>query len=309
MLTLEPEISDLRDQGHLPEAVAGRLLAIERRAPMSVHDELRVALWLAVTLITTGLGLFLKKNIDQIGHLTLILVIAVASAACYAITWMRRRAGKASAADDYLLLLGALLLSADVAYFETQYRTLGENWRHYLLIMAGIHGATAYLYDSRVVLSLALTSLAGWMGIDSRGEFTSQDSWQIGARLLATAALALLWRFLNDRYEKWRHFDEVFDNVVIHLAMIAALVWIFEGSLEAAGLALLAGLVAAAIWLGIRGRREAFIIYAVIYGVIGINAALLPDLDEGEALGFVLLTTPLVIVALFYIHRRWRTHW
>ena len=309
MLSLEPEIEALREQGHLPGPVAGRLMAIERRAPMSIHDELRVVLWVAVTLITAGLGIFLKKNIDQIGHLTLILIIAVASAGCYAITWTRKKAGKASAADDYLLLLAALLFSADVAYFETQYRFLGDGWRHYLLIMAGVHGVAAYRYDSRLVLSLAITSLAGWMGLDNRGEFFEQDSWQVGARLLGVAALTMLWRFLNDRYEQWRHFNVVFDNAAIHLAMIGALVWIFERSLEPAGLTLLAVLVAAAIWFGVRSRREAFIIYAVLYGVIGVNGSLLPDLDEGEAYAFLLLTTPLVIGALFYIHRRWRTHW
>jgi len=308
MLTLESEIEALRAQGLLPPPVADRLLTIERRAPMSIHAELRVVLWLAVTMIATGLGIFLKKNIDQIGHLTLILIIGAASAGCYLIAWRRKRAGKSSAADDYLLLLAALLLSADVGYIETQYHLLGKDWRQYLLIMAGVHGVSAYLYDSRTVLGLSLAALAGWLGIDNSEESFSLHAWQAGRKLLTMAALTAVWRFLNHQKERWRHFDEVFDHVVAHTAMMGALVWTFDARYELIGLTVLAGLAAASIAWGIRTRREAFIVYGFIYAVIGVDSFVIPTLDLDEAAGFffLLVTTPLEIVALFMIHRRWR---
>jgi len=306
MLSLESEIEALRAQSLLSAPVADRLLTIERRSPMSIYPELRIVLWLAVTLIATSLGILLKKNIDQIGHLTLILIIAAASAACYGVAWRRRRAGKASAADDYLLLLAALLLSADVGYVETQYHLLDRNWRQYLLILAGVHGVTAYLFDSRGVLCLSLASLGGWLGV-SRDEAFTWDAFQTGRRLLTLSALTAVWRVLNHQHPRWRHFHEIFDNVAAHTAMIGALVWVFDSSYVRVGLAVLAGLVAASIAWGIRTRREAFILYGFIYGVIGVDAAVIPEFDE-EVLGFLflLVTTPLEIAALFMIHRRWR---
>ena len=46
----------------------------------------------------------------------------------------RRRAGRTHLADDYVLLLAALLASADIGYIESQFHLLGPVWqRHFLL--------------------------------------------------------------------------------------------------------------------------------------------------------------------------------
>lgn len=313
MISLESEIASLRDREILDKEVAAKLIALERRELIALHNELRLALWLAVALVVAGVGLFLEDNIDRIGHLTLIVLIGIAAFACYAIVWHRHRAGGKSAALDFLLLLAALLLSSDIGYLESQYHIFDDAWRHHLLILAAIHAATAYGFDSRLVLSLSLTSLAGWFGIDNRGEFFEGESWFVASRLLFAGGATLLWRALHARARLFPHFLNIFDHYAAHAALLAALVLIFDDDFEIAGLVLLAALVPLAIWWGVRTRREAFVIYGFIYGVIGLDGIIANHVDgpTGEKLLFLWLSlsTPVAIAALFMIHRRWRTEW
>ena len=44
---------------------------------------------------------------------------------------------------DYVLLLGVLLVGADLAYIETQLRLLGPEWAYHLLVVA-LHRSRAW---------------------------------------------------------------------------------------------------------------------------------------------------------------------
>jgi hypothetical protein len=86
---------------------------LERRALFSLFDELRAALYAAVALVITGVGILVKEHLDRIGPLTLIFALAIAGAACYVpAIRVKSRGGGQSSVTDYLLLLGALIVSA-----------------------------------------------------------------------------------------------------------------------------------------------------------------------------------------------------
>lgn len=309
MISLEPEIRSLSERKLLSPDLAAKLAALERREILSVHNELRIALWLAVVLLTTGVGLFLKNNVDRIGHATLIALIALAAVACYLVVWRRRRAGSTSSALDYLLLLGALLLSADVGYAEAQFHFFGATWRHHFLILATIHAATAYAFDSRMVLTLSITSLAAWFGIDNRGEFFARDESGIASRFLAVAGVTLIWRALNTRIARLDRFDATFDHFIAHFALAGSLILSFDNAFEWIGLLLLATLVALAVIRGVRTRREAFVLYGFVYGVMGLDGLILRHAVDELGFLWIIVTTPIAIAALFMIHRHWRTEW
>ena len=164
-------VPKLVERGVLAPGTAAPLQRVARGELVSIREELRLALYLGVTLLTAGVGLLVKENLDRIGPVTIAAAIGIAAAACLA--WVARTAPPFAwtaqpsphVAFDYLLLLGALLVAADLAYVEVKFTPLGANWPWHLLIVALLAGGLAVRYDSRVLFTLALTTLAAWRGV------------------------------------------------------------------------------------------------------------------------------------------------
>ena len=80
----EAELHELNWAGVIDAAVASRAIALDRGAAFSVFAELRIGLYGAVALITTGIGILIKQNLDRIGPIAIMSAIAAAAALCYA---------------------------------------------------------------------------------------------------------------------------------------------------------------------------------------------------------------------------------
>jgi hypothetical protein len=213
-----------------------------------------------------------------------------------------------SVAGDYLLLLGALLLSAAVGYAETRFQLFGAGWPRHLLWLAAVHALAAYALDSRLVLSLALTAFAGWLGVEARlGDlWAPQQAWLgLGWRALACAAAFVAARWLHRRLRSRRDFVDVFDHFAANFACWGALALLFDAPTRWVGAALLAGL---ALYVGLRGfrqGRETFVLYAIGYATLGLTwleATLLQD--RLLELSIVLLTLVGSVVLLWSLRTR-----
>src|SRR5262245_49578801 len=140
---------------------------------VSIRAELRLLLYGGVLLAASGLGLFLKENHERLGPVFIAAIVAATALGCLA--YVVRRAPpfswnateSAHVAVDYLLLLAMLLIGADLAYVESQFLWLGPNWAYHLLAVAVLYFFAAYLFDSRAVLALALTSFAAWRRVEA----------------------------------------------------------------------------------------------------------------------------------------------
>ena len=167
---MNPDVVDaierLRERRILSDAQAAPLLRVYRGELVSVEPELRAALYVGVLLLVTGVGLFLKENHERIGPAAIAVILGAAALACLVYAWRRlpafswQNAPSPHVAADYVLLLGVLLAAADLAWIETQFRLLGPNWAYHLLVVALLYLAAAYRFDSRAVLSLALSTFA-----------------------------------------------------------------------------------------------------------------------------------------------------
>ena len=164
-------IDDLERRGVFPAEVAGPLRRAATGDLISVREELRFLLWAGVALMAAGAGLLVKANLERIGPVTVALGLGVASIACLVWTWRKSPRftwgeGRAEGfALDYVLLLGALLGAADLAFVEVKFTPLGSAWPWHLLLVAIAYGALALRFDSKALLSLALTSFAAWRGV------------------------------------------------------------------------------------------------------------------------------------------------
>jgi Predicted membrane protein (DUF2157) len=219
---LSPEVAEaiggLREKGILSSDQSAAFLRVARRELVSVRFELRALLYGGVLLAIAGLGLFLKENQDRIGPVVIASLLAAAAAGC--ILFVRQRSpafswgtgGESHVAADYILLLGVLLIGSDLAYIESRFRFLGADWPYHLLVVSVIAFAAAYRFDSRVALSLALSSFAAWRGLSTRFPLESHLGRQgeVRANALACAILFLAAAFVSVRAKKKAHFEGVF---------------------------------------------------------------------------------------------------
>ena len=311
MHTLEPELRTLHAEGTIDDATASRALALDRGEVFSLHPELRATMYAGVLLLMSGVGIILARNLDRIGPLAIVLAIALAAVA-FAVPAVRAKlAGRPlTVAADYLLLLAALLVSADLAYAERQLTLLGPLWSWHLLLLAIFHAAVAYAFASPLVLAASLAALAGWFGVGGTlGDvfLVSDSTPALGARALACAAVITAWRYADRRARPHTSFSDVFDHFAANLAFWGTIAWCVEWPWLAAGLPLLAALAYASVRRGLDTGREAFLVYGIVYAAIGICAAVVPHLHGMTvSFGFVLLVVCIAAATLWQLRGRLR---
>jgi hypothetical protein len=318
MLSLEHELQAIRP--HLADGAVDALIARERREIFSVYPELRICGWLGATLLATAAGIVLTNNLERIGPLSLAIGMALAAAACYLfVTWRRDRA---SVVDDYVLLLGALLASADIAFIESQFHLLDSSWKHHLLILAVLHALGAYAFNSRMLLSLSITALAGWLGADRN---TNANELAIPAFICA--ALLLIWREvdlrlrrrgenveeqgaadpLQPRSANRQPFTTPLEHFAANIALLGALTLTFHRDTRILGTVLVLAIAAAVIFWGFRLREEWFVLYAFVYAVIAVDILLIDLVDDGKIMSLILVVSMIgAIASLIALHARFK---
>jgi hypothetical protein len=307
MHSLEPELQQLRESGRIDDAGAAHAIALENGSVFSLFQELRAALYIAVSLIVAGVGLLLKDQLAHIGPATIVVALAALAALGYGHAIRTARQGRErTLAGDYVLLLAALVLSADLGYAEDQFHWLGSHASLHLLMLATLHAVTAYALDSRLILSLSLTSLVSWFGVEAsvvallgypRGAAES------GLRAVSCALLILLWRAVEQRIGRRTRFQEVLEHFAINIACWGALAWCFNGPTRWLGLAAMIAIAALSIRRGLRRPSELLVVYGVIYGAIGVCTTLAGAAGDPLSGAVIVLATALGAVWLLL---RWR---
>ena len=313
-------IESLRVGGTLSSEQAAVLSRPARGELVSVHWELRTLLYAGVLLATTGVGLFLKEYHDRLGPAALASILALAAAVC--IVYVFRRSPPFSweatktphLAVDYVLLLGVLLLGSDLAYVETQFRWLGANWPLHLLIVSILYFLAAYRFDSRVVLSLALSTFAAWRGVSAALPFSGLRGFDatavVRANALGCGVLFLALGYLSVRLRRKAHFEPVYATVGLLLLFGGLLSGVFEWSGEGWLLWEAALLVCAGVTIAIayRLRRPLDFAIGVLAAYLGLMRALAFLLEGSESiLAFTIAFSSLAVLAfLIRMQRRMR---
>ena len=314
-------IATLRAREILSSEQAAFFDRVARRGLVSVRFEIRALLYAGVLLVTSGVGVLVAQHQDDIGPLAIATGIALAAAAC--LLWVMRRAAPFSWAEapspgvafDYVLLLGLLLVAADLAYVEVQFTVLGPRWPSHLLIVSALYLLAAYRWDSRTALGLALTSLAAWRGL-SIGLVPAALGLGVAADLRASAivlgALYALAAGLSVRLGRKAHFEEIFANA----GLLLLLGGLLAGALDdgpawsawlLATLVVAAGVMAAAFRL----RRSLYFAIGLVAAYIALVRLLFQPFRSGPHADNVplLLAALLGLAALavvFWAHRQMR---
>lgn len=286
-------LAKLAAEGLLPPTQVAAIADDERTRPFSLHYELRAFLYLGITLLAGGVGVLVYQHIDGIGHGVIIGAIALAMAVSFAYANRHRAAftwgaaPRTSTAADYLLLLSCLLFLVLEGYLQVQYGLFGSRYGLVTVLPAALFFCLAYLFDHRGVLSMAITSLAAWVGVSVApltlfndgfpSEELSGPGLVLGLALLA-AGLA------SEQLRRKPHFAYTYLLLGSNAALLAATVRLFDGDGSTEGPALLRALLVALLMLGIctvlvwyarRTQSYIFLLLAAGYGYVAFTVVLM----------------------------------
>jgi hypothetical protein len=307
-MTTTDRLDGWKAVGVISDEQHAMLTALVRRERFSVFVELSALLYIGVLSIVGGLVWTFRDYVTSLGDVAilsiLMLLMAVAFGYCFTRTapYSNDEVDSPSLIFDYVLYFGCLTLSATLAFVETRFGLF--KWDTHLLSAALAFGVLAYRFDNRFVLSLALSTLAGYLGL-RLSAFDTMHDLQLSLLGIGYGALLLGVGGLLYRQGIKRHFLDVY----LHLGVNAILLSTAWATLDASyrNWFLLAVLIfaPAAIYLGVRHQRFALVAYGTLYGYAAISARILENIG-GPTLGllYFVVTGSIVVVALVMLARR-----
>lgn len=321
----EPEVAAavpvLVERGLLSAPAAERILVVARGERVSARAELRWGLGAGVALVTAGVGLALRENLERLGPWPVAALLALAAAGCFG--WLLRRApgptrGRAEGSDwvdDGLVLLGLAFLGAELVWIETRLAGLGDAWPWHLLIASAAAAAAAVRFDSRVAWFVALSTFAAWRGL-ALATVAGELLFEPRAALLRWNALAVA-AFFGGVAAALRRFDlkAHFEPTTTVAAAALALGALFSGSFGDGAVALawtagLAALSAALVAFALRARRLGLFALAALALYAAVTRVAWEVLGEAAFATLGCLWTAAsaagAILLLVWAHRRFR---
>lgn len=309
-MTIFARLESWKEQGAISQEQYALLSSLSRGEPFSLFLELNLLLYAGVLAFVAGLGWTVATWSQQLGDVLVLTFLSAILGACFsyifshALAWSPVETPAPSPAFDYVLYLGCLVWCVEVAYLENRLGVLSGQWDFYLLASAVLFFFLAYRFDNRFVLSLALSSLAGWFGLrishwPSHQDATYRQCALLYCLLVGGSAVLVQRRGLKP------HFFSTYLNIVANVLFWALLFGAFER--EGYSLWFLALLVACGVSLawGLKRREFAFVAYAAVYGYIGVSSVLIRGINGFTAiLTYFVITAVVMLVALVQIARR-----
>jgi len=308
-MTILARLEHWREQSAISPEQHSHLASLCRGEPFSLFFELNVLLYAGVLAFVAGLGWTVTTWSQQLGDVLVLAILSTILAACFwycfsrAPAWSLAQTPAPSAVFDYVLYLGSLVWCIELVYLENRFHVLSGQWDFYLLATAVFFFFLAYRFDNRFVLSLALSSLAGWFGLTISHGPSHQDAAYRRYALLYCLLVGLGGVLLQRRGAK-PHFFGTYLNIVANISFWALLSGVFNR--RGYGVWFLALLVAcgASLAWGLTRRQFAFVAYSAVYGYVGVSSILIRGItDEIVVLGYFAFTAVAMLVALVQIAR------
>jgi hypothetical protein len=302
-------LAQWKENGTISPEQHALLVSLSRGEPFSLFLELNVLLYAGILAFAAGLGWTITTWSRQLGDVLILTVLSAIFAACFwycfsrAAAWSPAETPSPSFVFDYVLYLGSLTWSIELAYVETQYHLLGQ-WDLYVLATAFLFFFLAYRFDNRFVLSLALSALAAWCGLTISHWPSHQDAAYRQYAILYSLIVGVAGAAAQSRGLK-PHFFGAYLNIAANVLFTALLSGVFNR--QGYGLwflALLAACGASLTW-GLRRRQFSFVAYSAVYGYVGISSILIRDIHNSTAiLSYFVVTGVAMLVMLVTIARR-----
>lgn len=287
--------NELRDKGMIDAEQFQRIDLIHSGRLISVFYELRTLLYLGILLFSTGAGILIYKNINDLGHLIALAGLCVLTACCffyifrYATPYTHSKVTPPTPFYDYIVLLAALLFISILGYLEFLYNFL-EAWPEVAsLVAAAVFFYIAYRFDHVGVLSLAITSLASFWSISvTPGKWYYGDfgnfSELYNTAIIFSTALGLIALALDKKHIK-THFTFTYLNFCALIFFVGSISGVFIDEWYGIYLLLIYGGCIFAYYMARWKRSFLFLLYAFLSAYIGTTYLLADTIfdDKPEA--------------------------
>jgi len=309
-MTIFTRLEQWKEHGTISPEQHALLAGLSRGEPFSVFLELNILLYAGILAFVGGLGWTVTTCSQQLGDVLILTVLSAILGACFwycfsrAPAWSPAEIPSPSLIFDYVLYLGCLTWSMELAYVENRFHLLSGQWDFYLLVTAGLFFLLAYRFDNRFVLSLALSSLAVWFGLTISHWPSHQDALYRQYAILYSLFVGIAGASVQRRGLK-PHFFGTYLNIAANVLFWALLSGVFNHENYAVWfLALLAACGASLAW-GISRREFSFVAYAAVYGYVGVSSILIRDVQhESTLLAYFVITGVAMLITLVLIARR-----
>jgi hypothetical protein len=311
-MTVLTRLAHLKATGAISGTQYDVLSALVRKDRFSVFVELNTLLYLGVLAIAAGAGWTMTTYSARLGDSAIVSSLTCVFAWCLyycfrrGLPYSHGEVQQPGLAFDYVLYLGCLIFALDLGYLQSRFQPFQIDWDHSLLLASAVFFALAYRFDNRLVLSLALSSLAGWCGVRVyRFDLLFGGSLRMIA--LAYGAVVAAAGVALNRAGIKRHFLETYLHVaanVLFVALLSRVAGVRDWPLYLLLLLTLAGVAIAA---GVRFTRFAFVVYGVVYGYLGFTVRVLLSSTSStptSMLAYFVVSGTIVIVALVILARR-----
>lgn len=309
-MTILARLERWREQEKITAEQYSHLAALSRRDPLSLFLELNILLYAGVLALIAGLGWTVSTWSRQLGDVLVLTALSVIFGSCVwfcfsrASAWSPTETPTPTPIFDYVLYLGALVWSLELAYVENRFHLLSGQWDFYLLATAVFFFFLAYRFDNRLVLSLGLSSLAGWFGLTISRWSAHYDAAYRQYALLYCLLVGAGGALLQQRRLK-PHFFGTYFNIVANVLFWAVLSGVFEQQGYGVWFAVLLVACGASLAWGVAQRQFAFIAYCSIYGYIGVSALFLRGANDVTGImTYFAVSGVAMVVALVQLARR-----
>ncbi|HJU42793.1 MAG TPA: hypothetical protein VJ691_08255 [Vicinamibacterales bacterium] len=311
MTTLE-RLDAWKNAGVITSEQHASLTYLSRREWFSLYVEIHALLYIGVISMVAGFIWTFRESLANLGHAAILSFFAALIGASFyycftrGLPYSHEEVEQPSIALDYVLYFGCLMFSGMLVYLEVQMRVFG-GWETHLLLASIVFGALAYRFDNRFVLSLALSTLAAYLGLtlDVFDTFDAVRTHRLRFYAMGYGVFVAGLGYGLSRRGIKRHFLDVYLHVGANAFLLATLSGVPDGETGYWYLALLLPLAAALIYLGVRFDRFAFVAYGTLYGYAGISVRVLSEINSATVgFSYLVVTGSMVVIALVVLARR-----
>ena len=279
----------------------------QKKGIFSLRNELLLMIYFSIILFTSGIGVIVYNNIDSIGHLAILSANFILMLVCFYFSFKKTKEYSndevvfENPLYDYLVLTGSLLACIFLGYINFQYQIFDDSYAYVSLISAFLCFAVAYYFDNRIVLSMAITSLAAFIGISitPKSLFLNEvySNLELTYSGLVLGIVLLVWMEYSLKNKIKAHFHFIYSTFALHLlgvCVLSGLVsehwWFF--------ILILIGFVYYFYQFSYRILDTSLFAFMLLYGYFGLNIL------GGRILSLIYLEfiyQLLVMMAPFYV--------